>query len=126
MVNSMDLINCKDVNELESFLQAINQKTGFFGSLIVSDDGLIVLSSKNLSNDIDVESIAADAANIFNSDANFYKDAVFSVNDNKVYVTRMQADSSKPMMFMIILPPNVRYYKRKINKIRNKIRTFFI
>ena len=103
MVKSLDLINCKDINELENFLQAINQKTGFFGSLIISDDGLIVLSSKNISNEIDLESVAADAANIFNSDANFYKDAVFSINDAKVYITRMHMDSSKPMMFMAIL-----------------------
>ena len=126
MVKSLDLINCKDVNELENFLQAINQKTGFFGSLIISDDGLIVLSSKNISNDIDVESVAADAANIFNSDSNFYKDVVFSINETKVYITRMNIDGSRPMMFMTILPHNVRYYKRKINKIRNKIKHFFI
>ena len=125
-MNTLDIINCKDVNELENFLHAINEKTGFFGSMIISDDGLIVLSSKNISDDIDFESVAADAANIFNSDANFYKDVVFSVNETKVYITRMNVDGSKPMMYMTILPHNIRYYKRKINKIRNKIKHFFI
>ena len=99
---------------------------GLHGFFFISEDGLIVLSSKDVSNDIDVESVAADAANIFNSDANYYKDVVFSINEAKVYITRMDSDGSKPMMFMTILPHNVRYFKRKINKIRNKIRNFFI
>ncbi|NHI92764.1 MAG: hypothetical protein EAX96_09715 [Candidatus Lokiarchaeota archaeon] len=125
----MDLLNCKDISELENFLNAFNQKIGIFGSLVISDDGLIILSSRDLSNNIDLESVAADAANIFNSDNNFYKEALLSLNEMKVYVTRMDDEkikNSKSMIFISILPPNIRYYKRKINKIKNKIKLFFI
>ena len=129
----MELLNSKDVDELENFLYAVDEKTGFYGSMIISDDGLVILSSQNITNYFDMDSLAAMAANLFCSeniiDFDFLKDIEINFKEKKIFITRMLDKSEKKhrsIIFVTIIPPNIRYYKRKINKIRNKIKNFFI
>jgi len=130
----MELINAKDIDDLENFLYAVNEKTGFFASMIVSEDGLIILSSNNMiNNEIDMESLAAMAANLFTRD-NFtefelLKDIEVNYKEKKIFITKLNEkllNESKNIIFLTIIPPNIRYFKRKISKVKNKIKRFFI
>ena len=124
----------KNIDDLEKFLYAVNEKTGFFASMIISDEGLIILSSNNKpNNDMDLESLAAMAAGLFSKDnINEYdllKDIEVNYKEKKVFITKLDEsllNESKNIMFIIIIPPNIRYFKRKINKVKNKIKNFFI
>ena len=73
----MEVLNSKDVNELENFLQVMNEKVGYLCLMLVSDDGLIILSSNST---LDQESIAAMAANLFSPVNIFEFDLIFLYN----------------------------------------------
>ena len=126
------MLNTKDFHDLENFLCAVNEKTGFFASMIVSEEGLIILSS-NSSEKIDLESLAAMAANLFTRD-NFtefelLKDIEVNYKEKKIFITKLNEkllNETKNIIFLTIIPPNIRYFKRKISKVKDKIKHFFI
>ena len=102
--------------------------------MIEGDEGLIILSSNNKpNNDMDLESLAAMAASLFSkesiSDYELLRDIEVNYKEKKIYITKLDENllnEAKNIMFIIIIPPNIRYFKRKINKVKNKIKNFFI
>lgn len=119
------------LDELEKFLEHVNQNVGFLGTFICSDEGLIVLSTKN--NDrishgvLDIDAIAALIASfLFQNDImdiSFISDLSITFNRIIIHVHLIRnVKSGKNKLILInLIPIEIRYYKRIIKKINSKI-----
>ena len=54
------------INTLQYIINNITEDLGFFGSIVSSEEGLIILTSNQVDPKIEMESLAAKAASLFN------------------------------------------------------------
>ncbi|NVM53130.1 MAG: roadblock/LC7 domain-containing protein [Candidatus Helarchaeota archaeon] len=116
----------RKIDVLQQILDDIIEESGFYGIILTSDEGLIVTHSKLLDQEVDLDSLAARAANIFNENGiGIYnpEDIIVSYPNKKIFIQKVSfSEDSTPILLLItIMPSNVRYFKRKINKIKKNL-----
>ncbi|MHA1132015.1 MAG: hypothetical protein ACTSQI_06030 [Candidatus Helarchaeota archaeon] len=116
----------RKLDVLQQILDQITQDSGFYGSIISSDEGLIIVNSNQMDPKVEIESLAAHAATIFNEKGVLYDHpecVTIGYPNRKVFIQRLSLfnDSDNSILLITILPHNLRYYKRKINKIAKQV-----
>ncbi len=111
---------------LQQILNHIIEDSGFFGSLVASQEGLIILTSNQMDPKIEIESLAAKAAAIFNEDgiiSDNPEDIVISYPNRKIFIQRISLFDSiiNSILLITIMPNNLRYFRRKVNKIAKQV-----
>ncbi|MHA1402134.1 MAG: hypothetical protein ACTSSI_00010 [Candidatus Helarchaeota archaeon] len=124
------------LNELLEFLEHVNKKVGFLGTFICSDEGLIVLATKNnninFRGAIDIESIVAVLASfLFKNeimDISFINDLAITIDRILIHVHLLNdVKTRQNRLFLInLIPIEIRYYKRIIKKLDTKLQEFLI
>ncbi|MHA1314429.1 MAG: hypothetical protein ACTSRB_11015 [Candidatus Helarchaeota archaeon] len=124
------------LNELQEFLEHVNKKVGFLGTFICSDEGLIVLATKNnninFRGAIDIESIVAVLASfLFKNeimDISFINDLAITIDRILIHVHLLNdVKTRQNRLFLInLIPIEIRYYKRIIKKLDTKLQEFLI
>lgn len=111
---------------LQQILNHIIEDSGFFGSLIASQEGLIILTSNQMDPNVEIESLAAKAAAIFNEDSlikDHPEDIIISYTNKKIFIQKIPFfdQTSNSILLITILPNNLRYFRRKVNKIAKQV-----
>lgn len=110
-------------NTLQQILNHLTEDSGFFGSIISSEEGLVVMNSTLMDPNIEIESLAAKAASIFNEDGvvtEHPEDITITYPNKKIFIQKISLiEGNGANAFLIVLmPPNMRYFKRKVFKLR--------
>ncbi|NVM30601.1 MAG: hypothetical protein HWN65_17300 [Candidatus Helarchaeota archaeon] len=110
-------------NTLQQILNHLTEDSGFFGSIISSEEGLVVMNSTLMDPNIEIESLAAKAAAIFNEDGvvtEHPEDITITYPNKKIFIQKISLiEGNGANAFLIVLmPPNMRYFKRKVFKLR--------
>ena len=114
------------LNTLQQILNHITEDSGFFGSIVSSEEGLIIITSNQMDPRIEIENLAAKAASIFNEDGVISgnpEDITISYPNRKVYIQKISLfnNSKNSILLITIMPQNFRYFRRKINKIAKQV-----
>lgn len=109
---------------LQQILDEMTEDSGFFGSIISSQEGLIIINSNQMDPMIEIESTAAKAASIFNEKGVLSDDPdsiTIGYPNKKVFIQKIPLNNGEGDSFLliIIMPNNMRYYRRKVNKLKN-------
>lgn len=110
------------LNTLQHIINDITEDLGFFGSIISSEEGLIIFTSNQVDPKIELESLAAKAASLFNDYREFSEnpeDVTISYTDKKIFIQKISLtnNSDNGILLITIMPQNIRYFRRKVNKI---------
>lgn len=110
------------LNTLQHIINNITEDLGFFGSIISSEEGLIIFTSNQVDPKIELESLAAKAASLFNDYREFSEnpeDITISYTDKKIFIQKISLtnNSANGILLITIMPQNIRYFRRKVNKI---------
>jgi predicted regulator of Ras-like GTPase activity (Roadblock/LC7/MglB family) len=110
------------LNTLQHIINNITEDLGFFGSIISSEEGLVIFTSNQVDPKIELESLAAKAASLFNDYREFSEnpeDITISYTDKKIFIQKISLtnNSSNGILLITIMPQNIRYFRRKVNKI---------
>lgn len=110
------------LNTLQHIINNITEDLGFFGSIISSEEGLIIFTSNQVDPKIELESLAAKAASLFNDYREFSEnpeDITISYTDKKIFIQKIALtnNSDNGILLITIMPQNIRYFRRKVNKI---------
>lgn len=110
------------INTLQYVINNITEDLGFFGSIVSSEEGLIILTSNQVDPKIQMESLAAKAASLFNDYKEFSEnpeDITISYTDKKIFIQKISLtnNSDNCILLITIMPQNIRYFRRKINKL---------
>ena len=110
------------LNTLQHIINNITEDLGFFGSIISSEEGLIIFTSNQVDPKIELESLAAKAASLFNDYKEFSEnpeDITISYTDKKIFIQKISLtnNSDNGILLITIMPQNIRYFRRKVNKI---------
>jgi predicted regulator of Ras-like GTPase activity (Roadblock/LC7/MglB family) len=110
------------LNTLQHIINNITEDLGFFGSIISSEEGLIIFTSNQVDPKIELESLAAKAASLFNDYREFSEnpeDITISYTDKKIFIQKISLtnNSDNGILLITIMPQNIRYFRRKVNKI---------
>jgi len=113
-------------NTLQQILNEITKDSGFYGSIISSEEGLIILNSSQMDPKVEIESLAAKAASIFNEDdvvADHPEDITISYINKKIFIQKVSLpdNSDNYLLLITLMPHNYRYFRRRINKIINLV-----
>lgn len=103
-------------------LELAIKKSGFFGSLVVSLEGLIIRTSDQMDPNIEVESLAAKAAALFKEDWAILKkpeEIIISYPGRKISIRKLSDHIHVPILHITIMPDNFRYFKRKVKNVAN-------
>ena len=116
----------RKLDVLQQILDQITRDSGFYGSIVSSDEGLIIVNSNLMDPKIEIETLAAQAATIFGEKniLSDYPDCVtIGYPNKKVFIQRISlfTKSDDSILLITILPHNLRYYKRKVNKIAKQV-----
>lgn len=116
----------RKLDALQQILNEITEDSGFYGSIISSDEGLIVISSSLMDPKIEMESLAAKAASIFNEKGVVPDDpecVTIGYPNKKIFIQKIPVFNNfeNSLLLITILPSNLRYFKRKINKIAKQV-----
>ncbi len=118
------------LNVLQQILDKITEESGFYGSIISSEEGLIIINSNQMDPRIEIESLAAQAASIFNeksllSGSDYPENVTIDYPTRKIFIQRIYtADginekNRNGFLLIILMPNNMRYFRRKANKLKN-------
>jgi len=107
---------------MQYMINNITEDLGFYESIIASDEGLIILTSNQVDPKIEIESLAAKAASIFNDYKEFSEnpeDITITYTDKKIFIQKISLidNSNNCILLITIMPQNVRYFRRKVNKL---------
>jgi predicted regulator of Ras-like GTPase activity (Roadblock/LC7/MglB family) len=110
------------LNTLQHIVNNITEDLGFFGSIISSEEGLIIFTSNQVDPKIELESLAAKAASLFNDYREFSEnpeDITISYTDKKIFIQKISLtnNADNGILLITIMPQNIRYFRRKVNKI---------
>lgn len=110
-------------NTLQQILNHITKDSGFYGSILSSEEGLPIINSTQMESNIEIESLAAKAASIFNEDGvvtEYPEEITITYPNKKIFIQKISLiEENGAYAFLIVLmPPNMRYFKRKIIKLR--------
>ena len=110
------------INTLQYIINNITEDLGFFGSIVSSEEGLIILTSNQVDPKIEMESLAAKAASLFNDYKEFSEnpeDITITYTDKKIFIQKISLldNSDNCILLITIMPQNIRYFRRKVNKL---------
>lgn len=110
------------LNTLQHIINNITEDLGFFGSIISSEEGLVIFTSNQVDPKIELESLAAKAASLFNDYKEFSEnpeDITISYTDKKIFIQKISLanNANNGILLITIMPQNIRYFRRKVNKI---------
>ena len=116
----------RKLDVLQQILDEVTEDSGFYGSVVSSEEGLVVISSNLMDPKVEVESLAAKAASIINEKGvlSDYPDCVtIGYPNKKIFIQKISLteNSENSVLLIAILPSSLRYYKRKINKIAKQV-----
>ncbi len=111
---------------LQQMVDHITEDSGFYGTIISSEEGLIIINSNHLDSKIEIEPLAAKAASIFNDYeiiSENPEDIIITYTNKKIFIRKLSPlnNSENSILLIAIMPLNMRYYRRKINKIANNV-----
>lgn len=114
------------LDALQEILNQLIEESGFFGSLLASQEGLIILCSKQMDPTLELESLAAKAASIFSEDSlisDYPEDIIINYANKKIFIQKVSiiSGAGNNLLFITVMPTNMRYYRRKINKITKEV-----
>ena len=112
----------QEVLTLQHELNSLIKESGFFGGIVVSQEGLVVLVSQLIDPAIEVDSLAAMAASIFNESGMISEnpeDVVIAYPDRKVFIQKLPLldTLANYLFFITIIPNHIRHFRRNANKI---------
>ncbi len=115
-------------NMQDDFNRVIREQ-GFLGSLIVSNEGLIIQSSKVMPDEIKVDTLAAKAAAIFSFEGVLHDEPdniVINYSGMKVFIRKVTYPNQiyDFILLIMIMNPSERCFLRRTNKIANNIGLF--
>ena len=110
------------INTLQYIINNITEDLGFFGSIVSSEEGLVILTSNQVDPKIEMESLAAKAASLFNDYKEFSEnpeDITITYTDKKIFIQKISLldNSDNSILLITIMPQNIRYFRRKVNKL---------
>ena len=82
----------QNFNTLQQILNHLTEDSGFFGSIVSSEEGLIIITSKQMDPKIEIETLAAKAASIFSEDGmltEFPEDIIISYPNKKIFIQKI-------------------------------------
>jgi len=111
---------------LQQILDNMTEDSGFYGAVISSEEGLIIINSNHMDPKIEIEPLAAKAASILNNYEIFSdnpEDITITYPNKKIFIRKVSTfnNTENSVILIAIMPNNMRYYRRKVNKIANNV-----
>ncbi|MHA1298137.1 MAG: roadblock/LC7 domain-containing protein [Candidatus Helarchaeota archaeon] len=115
------LLKNDKIDEIKKCLEDLNRKNGNLGCILCSEEGLVVISTKNGDNDTDFDTLAALGATLLDVlNEQVFNDIIISYENKKIFVRRIIGEICN-LIFINILNCNKRYFRRDVNKTVKKI-----
>ena len=110
------------LNALQQILDNLTEDSGFFGSIISSEEGLIILSTNRMDPTMEIEALAAKAATIFNEyeeSSSMPQDITINYPSKKIFIQKVSSfnNSGNSVLLITLMPQNLRYFRRKVNRL---------
>ena len=120
----MKIINF-NVDRVQRDMQSVVDNTNLIGSILCSQEGLIIIDTFGYNSIYNTETISAMAASMINEHNYGYipPSGIILIYDTEKIVIRNINCEKKNNEFLLIslIPVKMRYYKRHINKLENII-----
>ncbi|MHA1321885.1 MAG: hypothetical protein ACTSRL_03735 [Candidatus Helarchaeota archaeon] len=115
------------LQKIQHILNKSIQEFGFFGSIIASQEGLIIFNSNQMDPKIEIEILAAKAAAIFNEQEMVMENPeniTICYPKKKIFIQKISVFNGtvNNLLLIVLMPANMRYFRRKVNKIANKLK----
>ncbi|MHA1381485.1 MAG: hypothetical protein ACTSRG_24220 [Candidatus Helarchaeota archaeon] len=115
------LLKNDKIDKIRKCLEDLNNKNGNYGGILCSEEGLVVISSKNSDNNVDFDSLAAMGATLLDFiNEKIFIDIIISYKNKKVYISKINGEICN-LIFINIFAYNKRYFKRDLNSTIRKI-----
>ncbi|MFX0135703.1 MAG: roadblock/LC7 domain-containing protein [Candidatus Hodarchaeota archaeon] len=115
------LLKSDKIDKLKECLEDLNMKNGNKGCILCSEEGLVVISTKDGENEIEFDSLAAMGATILSiMNDQIFLDIIVTYENKKVFIRKIEGDICN-FIFINIFEYNKRYFRRDVNKTIKKI-----
>ena len=115
------LLKNDKIDEIKKCLEELNKKNGNKGCILCSEEGLVVISTKNGEKNNDFDSLAAMSANLLEIiNEQVLLDVLVSYNNKKVFLRKINGTICN-LIFINIFANDKRYFRREINKAIRRI-----
>lgn len=109
------------IDKLKEYLEDLNTKNGNKGCILCSEEGLVVISTKNGNNELDFDSLAAMGATLLSiMNDQIFLDVIITYENKKVFIRKIDGEICN-FIFINIFETNKRYFRRDVNKTIKKI-----
>ena len=110
-----------NVDRVYNEMQLIVEKTKIFGSILCSEEGLIIIDTFNNNSIYNTETISAMAASMISEHNYGYippQEIILSYENDKIVIRKILSPKKHLDLILIsIVPHDLRYYRRYVNKI---------
>jgi len=110
------ILKNEKIDRIKECLENLNSKKGINGCILCSEEGLVVISTKNNYKEDDFDSLAAMAATLLDiMNYEILSDIVISYDKRKIFLKKINGDICN-LIFINVIASNQRYFKREVNK----------